>query len=146
MSYEMLKWLISTAFVLTLLVCGMAWRVTKGLGRRPLSPITLLRYRGKTTGTVESVDRQGCVAIISYEVDGQHYRYVAPYQVEKRTVARDMTSAPMGDFAMPTDWHDYETTSLGRIYPGGSIGMRFDIKNPSRAVAVPNPHNPMLRG
>lgn len=146
MSYEMLKWLISTVFVLVLLVCGMAWRVTKGPGRRPLSPVTLLRYRGKARGTVESVDRQGRVAIISYEVDGQHYRYVAPYQVERRTVARDMASASMGDFAMPTDWHDYETTSLGRICPGGGIGIRYDLKDPSRAVAVPNPHNPMLHG
>lgn len=140
---EAVKWGVVLALTAAIVAIGIIWRVTKGPGRRPVSPGTAIRYRGQALGRVLEIDQGARIAHISYTVDGSTHELDVPFTYEKRTVAENAASTSMGDFAMPTGWKAYQTTSLGRIYPGASIGVRYDLADPSRAVAVPNSHSPL---
>lgn len=138
MVYELLRQAISMAVVIVLLLCGMAWRVMRGHGRKPVSPMMAIMYRGKTTGTIESVNREGRVAIISYEVGGRRYRYIAPYRTRGHASSKELPDSVR--LSTPMEMTNHEVTSLGLICPGGSISIRYDVSDPSDAVVVPNPN------
>lgn len=126
-------------FALLLAAGGYIWRIFKGPGRKPLSPIMRFRYRGKTKGEVEKLNADGVT--VGYEVSGIPYHVTAPLRREVRRAALRSPRAAFNDvYNMPDDWRTYETTNLGDLRLGGRADVRYDLKNPAGAVIVPNPH------
>lgn len=128
--------------VLTLAI-GFIFRATKGPGRRPLSPIVRLRYRGRARGTVVGVVESS--VRVGYSVGGRDYFIEQKLAREERGYYADESySWSLGDF-VPTDWRRYETTTLGDLWMGGPIDVRYRPDDPADAVLVPNPHGPYMR-
>lgn len=113
-------------------------RHTKGPGRRLLGPLARMRHPAKAMG--EAIDvRDGEAVRVRYEVDGIPYELVAPIAREERFYSRD---GGVGEFGWGGDDEAYETTTLGDVWPGGPIGVRYRPGDPADAVLVPNPHGP----
>lgn len=124
---------------------AMAWRVTRGPGRRPLGPVARLRHPALVEGVVDEVDDEAHLVRVRYEVGDVRYEIEAHFRTEDRTYAADTRYSWSLDMNVGCDWHDYHTTSLGDVWVGGPIDVRYRPDDPADAVVVPNPHGPYSR-